>query len=56
MMLYLHRIRADHKLAEIFNARHHRAGFAFERSFAPANDALIGLELYEYVRPVGIGR
>ena len=29
-------------------------GLAFERRLAPAHDALIGLELHEYIGPVGL--
>src|SRR6202043_1265267 len=39
-VLDLHRIIADKKIAEVLNAGHGRPGFAFERAFAPALNAL----------------
>ena len=55
-VLDLHRIRADQKVAEIVDAGHDGAGFAFERALAPADQALVGFELDEYVGPVGVRR
>ena len=56
VMLHLHRIGADQEVAEVVDAGHHCAGFAFERAFAPADHALIGFEFHEDIGPVGIAR
>ena len=55
VMLDLHRILADEELAEILDAGDHRAGLAFERAFAPADEACVGFELHEDIRTVRIG-
>jgi hypothetical protein len=55
-VLDLHGIGADYKVAEVLDAGHGRAGFAFERALAPADEPLVGFELAENVRTVGIGR
>src|ERR1700733_7437078 len=53
-MLDLHGIFADDKVAKIEDAGHSGLGFALERPFAPADEALVGLELHENVRAVGL--
>ena len=52
-VFHLHRIAAHHEVAEVFNARHGRAGFALQRTLAPTHQPLVGLQFDEYVRPVG---
>ena len=56
VVLHLHRVGADEEVAKVVHAGHDGAGFAFERAFAPADDALVGFELDEDVGAVGIGR
>ena len=53
-VLHLHRVRADQEIAEVVDTRHHGAGFAFERAFAPSDQPLVGLEFDEHVRPIGV--
>ena len=55
-VLHLHRIAADDEIAEVFDAGHDRAGFAFQRALAPAHQALVGFQFDEDIRPVGRGR
>lgn len=50
----LHRVRADQEIFEVVDASHHGAGFAFQRSFTPSDQALIRFEFEEHVRPVGV--
>src|SRR5205823_3258436 len=49
VMLHLHGILANHEFTEVLNARHGSLSFALECAFSPADNALIGLELYEHV-------
>jgi hypothetical protein len=51
-MLHRHRILADQEVPQICDGRHHGARLSFERRFAPADDARVGLDLYEHVGPV----
>ncbi len=55
-MLDLHRIVPDKKIAKVLDASHGSPGLAFERALAPAHNALVRLQLYEDIRPVGVGR
>jgi hypothetical protein len=54
VMFHLHGVAADEELAKVLDAVHHGGGFPFQRAFAPAHHAGIGLELHEHVRAVGI--
>ena len=56
VVLDLHGVAADQEVAEIVDAGDGGAGFAFQRGFAPANDAGVGFELDEDVGAVGFGR
>jgi hypothetical protein len=53
-MLHLHGIAADDEILEVQHASHGRGRLAFERCLAPARHALIGLDLDEDVRAVGL--
>src|SRR5689334_23281009 len=54
-VLDLHRITPDDEIFQIIDAGHCRGRFTFERCLAPADNALIGLELHEYIGPVSTG-
>ena len=54
-MLDLHRVAANDEIPEIVDTGHCRGRFAFERRLSPAHNSLIGLELHEYIGPVGAG-
>jgi hypothetical protein len=55
MMLDLHGVFADDKVAEIFDARHCSLSFALERAFSPSHESLICFELDKDVGPIRIG-
>ncbi len=54
-MFHLQRVFANDEIPEVLHARHRRTGLAFERSFSPADQTLIGFNLDEDIRTVGIG-
>jgi hypothetical protein len=55
MMFHLQGVFADDEIPEVLHAGHGGAGLAFKSGFTPADQALIGFNLDEDIRTVGVG-